>query len=321
MTLPQATRIGSVAISLMARTDDGDQWVHLLPTGTFQGRDGRGPYMLDDPVAVISESRERAGRAAMPIDYDHAIDLAAPNGGFAPAAGWIKGLQARDDGIWGHVDWTPRAAQQLAQREYRYLSPVFHHTTNGTIRSILRASLTNNPNLDQLTALASMEPPKMDKLPELRKALGMADDATIDDILAKISELTTARQAAVPDRSKYVPIGDFERAVAEVNRLNQGISLQAATSYVDDQIDRANLLPWLRNWGIALCSVNKPAFDEFVSKTKGALRGLLTPLTFPSLPSSTSTLSEDEIAIASNLGLTEEAFLKSKTTRGTAQEY
>jgi phage I-like protein len=314
----------SVAIELMSRNDAGNEWVHLLPAGTFQGRDGRGPYKLDNPQAVITASRERAGKRLMPIDYNHAIDIAAPSGKPSPAAGWIKGLQARADGIWGLVDWTPRASEQVAQREYRYLSPVFHHTSDGTIQTLLRASLTNNPNLDQLTALASMETTEMDKLPELRQLLGLPDDASIDDILAKIGELTTARHAAAPDPAQFVPIGDFERAVAEVNKLNKGISLQAATDHVNAQIDAANLLPWLRDWGISLCSVNKPAFDEFVTKTKGGLRGLLTPLKLPSLPSEreiSQTLSEDEIAIASNLGITHDAFLKNKTARGIAQEY
>ncbi|ABE62427.1 Mu-like prophage I protein [Nitrobacter hamburgensis X14] len=321
-----STNVDSVAIALMSQVDaaSNDQFIHLVPAGTFHGRDGRGPYKLTNPNAVILASRQHAGRRQMPIDYDHAIDLATLKGGAAPAAGWIKGLQSRADGIWGIVEWTPRAAEQLANREYRYLSPVFKHASDGTIGCLLRASLTNNPNLDQLTALASMETNDMDRLPELRTALGLSDEATIDDILAKIAELTTASHAAVPDPAKFVPIGDFERVVAETNKLNQGISLQAATQHVTDQIKMSNLLPFLKDWGIALCSVNKPAFDTFVAKTKGGLHGLLTPSRASMIPPERDLiigdLSHDEMAIASNLGLTSEAYLKSKTARVAAQE-
>jgi len=319
-----ATRTDSVAIELMSSNHAGDEWVHLLPAGTFQGRDGRGPYKLDNPSAVIAASREQAGTRLMPIDYDHAIDLAAPSGNPAPAAGWIKGLQARSDGVWGLVDWTPRAAEQLAQREYRYLSPVFHHSADGTIKALLRASLTNNPNLDQLKALASMEATEMDKLAELKKSLGLPDDVSIDDILAEVNKLTTARQSAAPDLTQFVPIGDFERVVSEVNRLNQGISLQTATHYVNDQIKSAKLLPFLRDWGIALCTVNKPAFDQFVANTQQGIQRLLAPSGASASPPPDHgfrELHDNEIAIASNLGLTQEQFLKNKTARGTAQEY
>jgi phage I-like protein len=318
--------VASIAIDLMARRDADGQWVHLIPAGTFSGRDGRGPFKLTNADTVIAASRQHAGKRLMPIDYDHAIDLAAPEGMPAPAAGWIKGLQSRADGIWGLVDWTPRAAQQLEQREYRYLSPVFDKASDGAIRVLLRASLTNNPNLDQLTALMSMETNAMDRLPELRTALGLPDDATIDDILAKIRELSTSQHSAeTPDPSKYVPIGDFERTVSEVNKLNRGISLQAANSYVADKIERGQLLPWLKDWGITLCSTNKPAFDEFVSKTKGALQGLLTPSIARSVPPDFSdrqvALSDSETTISSQMGLSAEDFAKTKSLNSRRQDH
>lgn len=310
----------SIAIQLMAVSEPsaGTQVVHLIPAGKFQGRDGRGPYRLEDATGVITASRQRAGRAPMPIDYDHQIDFATQNGKPAPAAGWIKGLQARPDGIWGQVEWTDRAAKHLAAREYRFLSPVFNHTPDGKITRILRAALTNNPNLDQLTALASMEI-TMDELSKLRELLGLAADADIAAISAKVNELQSSRHSADP--AKFVPIGDFERAVSEVNRLNQGISLQAATDHVTTQIGSGKLPPFLKDWGISLCSVNKPEFDKFIDRTKGLYSKLFGPLDYPPLGNkSADGLSAEETAIAANLGVTPEAFLKTKTARGTAQE-
>ena len=87
-----------------------EQWVHLLPVGHVQGRDGRGPYIIDDPDAVILRTQERAGNTQLPIDYEHQTIVTAKNGQPAPAAGWIKGLQARADGIWGLAAWTDRAS-------------------------------------------------------------------------------------------------------------------------------------------------------------------------------------------------------------------
>ncbi|MBY0431223.1 MAG: phage protease, partial [Rhodospirillales bacterium] len=126
--------------------------------------------------AVIEASRRYAGRKLIAIDYDHQTDHAAKNGRPAPAAGWIKGLQARPDGIWGMVDWTGRAAEHLRKREYRYLSPAFSHSPNGEVTCLLRAALTNNPNLE-LTALASAGGTIMEcDLSELRQLLGLPAD-------------------------------------------------------------------------------------------------------------------------------------------------
>lgn len=134
------------------------KWVHLLPLGSFfSGRDGRGPYILKDiqaAQAVIETTMGYQGNADMPIDYDHQLIWTRENGKPAPASGWIKELQARADGVWGRVEWTPRAAELLRNREYRYLSPVFMHTQDGTITRLSFAALSNIPNLE-LTALAS----------------------------------------------------------------------------------------------------------------------------------------------------------------------
>jgi len=85
-------------------------WIQLIPAGSFRGRDGRGPYVLDDPGAVIAATNALRMRAGIPIDYDHATDFAAPNGNPAPAAGWITEFAIRDGAIWGRVEWTERAA-------------------------------------------------------------------------------------------------------------------------------------------------------------------------------------------------------------------
>ncbi|WP_428560455.1 MAG: phage protease [Solidesulfovibrio sp. DCME] len=68
------------------------QWVQLLPAGTFTGRDGAGPYSLDDPQAVIAATLAAAAGADLPIDYDHQILWSRNNGQPAIAGGWLKGF-------------------------------------------------------------------------------------------------------------------------------------------------------------------------------------------------------------------------------------
>lgn len=78
----------------------------------------------------------------------------------APAAGWIKDIQLRSDGIYGVVDWTERAAEYLKNREYRYLSPVV--LTQGKGRRVVAlhsAALTNTPVIDAMTPIANSDKP------------------------------------------------------------------------------------------------------------------------------------------------------------------
>lgn len=316
------TQTATISLELLSQAGpaEGEAWVHLLPSGRFSGNDGRGPWIVDNAQEVIAASRAAAGRRLLPIDYDHQLDYSERNGQPAIAARWIKGLQARADGVWGLVEWTERAARHLANREYRYLSPVFHHSPCGKVTRLIRAALTNKPALDQLTALASMEDDMDDNpktlIAELRKLLGLPDDATAGMILAKLREMMTARQSSAPDPSQYVPIGDFERVVEKLNAANQGIELAAAADHVASQIRQGNMPSFLTDWGIALCSVNKPAFDAFIQRTKGSFNRLLQPTLASASPPSFAAgaaLSEDETAVCRRMGLTDADFVKGKS--------
>lgn len=155
-----ASPFASTSLALRRDSTPGaPDWIHLIPAGTFQGRDGRGPYRLANARDVMEQTRLRAGACKMPVDYEHQGMLAPRNGKPAPAAGWIDALQARANGIWGRVTWTDAAARFIANREYRYLSPVFNCARDGAVTRLLSAALTNEPNLDQLTALARAETP------------------------------------------------------------------------------------------------------------------------------------------------------------------
>lgn len=77
-------------------------------------------------------------------------------GGTAKAAGRVKELQVRDDGIYGRVAWTAAASASIKAEEYRYLSPVIpHRKADGRVLMILSAALTNTPALDLEAAAAS----------------------------------------------------------------------------------------------------------------------------------------------------------------------
>jgi phage I-like protein len=150
------------------------EWVHLLPAGTFAGRDGRGPYTVRDPQALITHSLSADG-ANLVIDENHSTDLAAPKGGPSPAMARILQMEARADGMWGKVEWNAQGKKLVEDRSYRFLSPVFDHADDGTVLCLQRASLTNTPNL-RLGALNHQKETAVNPLEEaLRKALALPD--------------------------------------------------------------------------------------------------------------------------------------------------
>ncbi|WP_375292316.1 phage protease [Sphingomonas melonis] len=139
------------AVPLPADTNVPD-WIHLLPAGEIRTADGRGPYRVTNVQALMAAS---LAFGKLPLDENHAIDLAAPQGGSSPARGWIVDLQQRSDGLWGRVEWTPAGRMMMADRAYRGVSPAIQHMQDGTITAVLRASLTNNPNFTGLVSLHS----------------------------------------------------------------------------------------------------------------------------------------------------------------------
>lgn len=174
----------------LAQAGSGDvpDWIHLLPArqGAILTGDKRGPYHVADAEALIAASFSQGDR--LPIDENHATDLAAPKGLPAPARGWIVEMQARDDGIWGRVEWTEAGRELVASRAYRGISPVIFHDKAKRIIAIGRASLINKPNLRGLTALHAEETDIMFQ-EKIAKALELDADASEDDIMAAISAL------------------------------------------------------------------------------------------------------------------------------------
>lgn len=218
--------------------DGVPEWVHIMPLGKFNSVDGRDPWILKDATAVISQSLSR-GRDLV-FDYEHQTDHAVDNGQPAPAAGWIKELEARTDGIWARVEWTPRAKEMLADREYRYLSPTFTYTKSGrVVTRILRVALTNDPALN-LTALAAVQHsanpsnPNGDHMNELIKRLmailGQTGEMTEEALCTLLTEMvanaasTNTALAAIADTVGLTEAADateIATAVASVKSSSE----------------------------------------------------------------------------------------------------
>jgi len=131
------------------------------------------------------------------IDYEHQT----LSGAEAPAAGWVKGLAAEADGLYAAVEWTDKARDRIAAKEYRYWSPTFDFRakaprTGERIGAILHSvALTNTPllagDIEPLAAkYVSANPPQNRssemELNELLQRLGMPENTTEEAALAAL---------------------------------------------------------------------------------------------------------------------------------------
>jgi phage I-like protein len=288
----------SLHAALPASGADGapPEWLHLVPAGTFRGMDGRGPYTLADAQAVIAASM---ARGPLVLDENHATDHALKTGISAPAMGWVVELQAREDGIWGGVEWTPAGIERLAGRAYRGVSPVIATTKAGRILQVLRAALTNAPNLPQLSTIHTQGNP-MD-LTKLREALGLPDDA---DEAAVLAAITTARHSQAALQAK---VDDLARRVVslqtQADAATRQIARDRATAASDAAITAGKPIKALRDHYIERHMADAAA----VEKELGAMVSLHSGGAKPPAAKGADGLSEADEQTIQLMGLDREA--------------
>jgi phage I-like protein len=128
------------------------EWIRVLPLGKVELADHREPFTVDEASLTSMVDAFRSRGIDLVIDYEHQ----SLNGERAPAAGWIKDLEARSDGLWARVDWTQQAREYLAQREYRYFSPVLRlDPETRRPMALMHVGLTNVPAINHLPPLVA----------------------------------------------------------------------------------------------------------------------------------------------------------------------
>ena len=301
------------------------EWVELIPSGHVSGRDGR-EWTNDDPDGIVAAFQHHAG--PLPIDWEHASEHKAPKGEEAPAAGWISALENRAGAIWGKVDWTPRAAAQIAAKEYRFLSPVFLYARNKqlSIQALCSAGLTNQPNLPLVALNAAEGLLDSQEVPMKRvlEALGLKAEATEEEALSALQalqgDLKSAKAAnqASPSLDKYVPRGDYDAVVAKAANAERRLAEQAkaqAEAAIETAIGEAlkagKITPATAEYHKAQCRTEGglARFQEYVKAAPAVGAG--SGLDGKQPGGQTKALNAEQQAVCTALGIPEQEFVKS----------
>ena len=330
---------GSLFLALNSNHKGLPLSIEIIPAGSeIQGRDGRKGKNLN-PQKVAANSMARLQKLV--IDENHATDLSAPKGGSSPAMGWMSGLRAGEGGsIWADVEWTKRGSEAVLNKEYSFISPVFLHNDQGEITVVLRAALTNSPNL-QLPAINSAQTPDLGPeknnkeenpmdLKVLCATLGISETATEAEALAAIKALNAAKaekpqpqtDTSKVDLAAYAPRADLNameaRALAaekQVADLNSARLKKEAEAAVDEAIRNRKFAPASRDVYMALCSTQE-GFEKFknICAATPPIIGTETqaPEGAPPAAGNDPALNAEEQSVAKAMGYTEEEFKKLK---------
>lgn len=142
----------AVNVASQKKAETLPAWIRVLPRGRVELVDSREPFEVDAPALQTMVAAFRSRGVDLVIDYEHQ----SLHGERAPAAGWIKDLEAREDGLWARVEWTPQAREYLLSKEYRYFSPVLRldqETRKPTM--LMHLGLTNVPAIRHLRPLVA----------------------------------------------------------------------------------------------------------------------------------------------------------------------
>ncbi len=306
------------------------EWVELVPAGEFSGRDGRGPFRLD--AAAVLAAFERGG-IDLPIDYDHQTIEADAKAGPVPAAGWIKALEVREGSLWGRVAWTAQAAALIANREYRFLSPVFLHDKTGRVLALSGAGLTHYPNLD-LTAVANASegayPMDEELMERLRALLNLPTLAEPADLVAELEKLmqrlkmaeeqaqaANARAASTePDPAQWVPMSQHSAVAQQLSALQRQVAKAQAEDAVRAAMSAGKLVPALSVWAQAYAEKDPEGFAAWVTSAPVIVDPAAAPAqrVAPNAGTPDAMLTDEDRFVCSALGLSQAEFSAHKRT-------
>lgn len=323
---------------------DVPEWVQLLPAshGSIETRDRRGPFLIHDAAQIVANSLSDGEELV--IDECHATDIAAPKGAAAPARGWIKEMEVRPDGIWGRVEWNSAGRALVQDRAYRGLSPVILHDKSKRVMRILRASLTNTPNLRGMVALNQED--QMTLIERLAELLGLGADATEEQVMSALEEklaepkpelqsqlsqvavalglsadaastdLVTAAQSTVTRAEFDALQAELNSTVTALNEERAGSSRAAAETYVDGEIKRgrAGLKP-VRDRYISMHMADPVGAAELIEAMP--IIGTPLPKPQPREAEHEQALNAQQLDVAARMGIDPDAFQKALNSQET----
>lgn len=180
--MPQAFRSAPIALKLSEETPERPpERIQVMRVGTFHLPGGKKLDVTKDHLLSLKKNFDAKVRGVdLALDYSHDNEK--------EAAGWFKGVDLQNNGteLWADMDWTPKGAQSVTSKEFRYVSAEFNpnYQDNETLKkfgpTLLGAGLTNRP-------VIKGQAPVIELSEELTE--GKGDDVELAEALKEIESL------------------------------------------------------------------------------------------------------------------------------------
>lgn len=313
--------------------------IQVIPYGT-EIDTPKGKFTLDDECAAAVMAEFETHKNQMVIDYEHQT----LQGTEAPAAGWITRLINKGkDGIWAAVNWTDRAKNYIAGKEYKYVSPVIlKRISDNRVLRLINVALTNQPNIDGMVPLVNkagditIKINKEEKTmwKELLRKLGLAETATEQDAIAAINKIEADADAAkgtvvIANKSVLTALGLTETATEaeitgtimamkqshsqvatlaqELKTMKDALAAKDAADVVAVAMKEGKITPAQKDWADTYAKTDLAGFKVFVSKAP-----VVVPLdrVAGDEPPASAVLDDTQLAVNKQMGIDQETFKK-----------
>lgn len=294
-------------------------WIQIFPAGPKLATvDGRS-FAMSDPQAFVDAQRTAAGQPIL-VDFDHLSAFAPDEGGDQTAAGWIEELEVRDGQVWARVVWTVRAAEQIADKQWRFVSPEFRaNTKTGEVAILDAVALVNRPAFEMAALARAHNQSGVTDMKAIAIALGLAEDATEQQILTAIqkqsSDLETARASATPSPADFVPRADYDSVLARAQTAETELASAASEAraaevetFLAAAVKDGRIAPASKAHYVSLALGSEDGFEQ-VKQLCATLPKVVEESDLDDLSvSPKGGLTEEQRELCGQLGLTEEEY-------------
>lgn len=178
------------------KTGDTLQGVQLCPFGEWPN--GGTAQKCDEAAfrSLVANWR-RAGAREVICDFEHRFEDPSLTSDTSAAA-WISNLAVDGErGLVGDLKLTDAGAAAVSSRRLRFLSPVWELGPDGRPARLRSVALTNKPNIPVACVLnrapqpvkQPVEETKENQMDILKELLGLAADASDEDVVAAVTAL------------------------------------------------------------------------------------------------------------------------------------
>ena len=306
----------------------------MLPLGQVNLGDDREAFSTDARALAEVQTAWRDRGIDMVIDYEHQTMMGIE----APAAGWIKELDARHDGLWARVDWTQNAYERIMNREYRYISPVVELDENRNLTGLLNVALTNYPainNLDPLTLKKQEEAARTKEKDRMKgkllEILGLKTETDETEILSLVEsghnafgfledlgEVLGVKPSASEIKGAVMALKTspdvISRLQGEVDQLKAERASETAEKQLELALRAGKITPAMREWALNYAKTDPKGFEAYVANAPKIvpIGEELPEHQGEGAKTETIALTAEDKKLARLMGVSEENYLKSK---------